>query len=141
MMGNHNLRKGIIWVRLRQSRVFGPESVFTQTLLLDSRTRDSLVVKNGSIQKGSSCPFLFLVKHCFYHQQLHSLDFLFGEVSDQRTRQTMQATFVLCVLHGKNFLMFPVHLTYLFTLDLKQCNFCTARLSALRPLSSMAEIG
>ena len=37
-VGNHNLRKGIIWVHLRYSRVFGPESVFTQTLLVDSRT-------------------------------------------------------------------------------------------------------
>ena len=62
------LRKGIIWVHLRYSRVFGPELVFTQTLLIDFKDeRLSLVVKNDSIQKGSSGPFLFLVKHCFYH--------------------------------------------------------------------------
>lgn len=45
------LRKGIIWVHLRYSRVFGPELVFTQTLLIDSRTRDFLLLLKTTLYK------------------------------------------------------------------------------------------
>lgn len=45
------LRKVIIWVHLRYSRVFGPGLVFTQTLLIDSRTRDFLSLLKTALYK------------------------------------------------------------------------------------------
>lgn len=69
-MGNQNPGKGTKGVSGGRLRVFGSESVFTQTLL-DLRTRvglNSPPLSNVAIYKKEvSLPFLFLVKGCCYH--------------------------------------------------------------------------
>lgn len=53
--------------------LFGPESVFTQTLLPDSRMRGSPyappLLTMATCKKEVSFPVLFLVKHCLSHEQ------------------------------------------------------------------------
>lgn len=115
---NQNLGKAVTGGSLRCLRVFGSESVFTQTHLLDSRIRGSLTFFHCEkwLYTKRKFPFLFLVKCCNVLHSLFGLPLLVKLVIKEQDR--------LCKLHlswvfcAKN--SFDVfHLTHFFTLDLK----------------------